>query len=268
MDHTVSQSDLADRSFTPVSLSVGLVWDLPEEWSLGTSLARSQKAPNVSELYSDGAHAATRTIEIGDPTLDMETSLGFDLSLRRSGGPLHGDLTLFLNRFDDFIFQMFTGEEIDGLTVLQYVHSDAEFLGGELDIEYDLWHNANRHLDLKLMADYVRAELRDSGEPLPLIPPFRIGGGLHFGSVKWHAEGEVRWIDAQDRVAANELPTPSYTMVNASAGYRFFLGNQVFDLLIRGRNLTDELAFNASSVSKFERPMPGRDISLSLRLLF
>jgi iron complex outermembrane receptor protein len=268
VDHTVSQSDLADRSFTPVSLSVGLVWDLPEEWSLGTSLARSQKAPNVSELYSDGAHAATRTIEIGDPTLDMETSLGFDLSLRRSGGPLHGDLTLFLNRFDDFIFQMFTGEEIDGLTVLQYVHSDAEFLGGELDIEYDLWHNANRHLDLKLMADYVRAELRDSGEPLPLIPPFRIGGGLHFGSVKWHAEGEVRWIDAQDRVAANELPTPSYTMVNASAGYRFFLGNQVFDLLIRGRNLTDELAFNASSVSKFERPMPGRDISLSLRLLF
>ena len=268
VDHTVNQSDLADRSFTPVSLSVGLVWELPKKWSLGTSLARSQKAPNVSELYSDGPHAATRTVEIGDPTLNMETSLGFDLSLRRSEGPLHGDLTLFLNRFDDFIFQMFTGEEIDGLTVLRYVQSNAEFLGGELDIEYDLWHNANRHLDLKVMADYVRAELRDSGAPLPLIPPFRIGGGLHFGSLNWHAEGEVRWIGTQDRVSENELPTPSYTMVNASAGYRFFLGNQVFDLLIRGRNLTDELAFNASSVSKFERPMPGRDISLSLHLLF
>ena len=120
VNHSTRGTDLPDRSFTPFSLSVGLVWDLPQEWSLGASLAGSQKAPNASELYSDGPHAATQTFEIGDPDLDIESSLGLDVSIRRGGGPLHGELTLFLNRFDDFIYQRLTGEEIEGFDVLQY----------------------------------------------------------------------------------------------------------------------------------------------------
>ena len=268
VDNSTRDSELPDRSFTPISLSVGLVWDLATDWSLGTSLARSQKAPNASELYSDGAHAATQTYEIGDPDLDVETSLGLDVSLRRGGGPLHGEITLFLNRFDDFIYQAFSGEEIEGLTVLQYTHGDAEFHGGELDIEYDIWERSHSHLGFEFMADYVRAELRDSSEPLPLIPPVRVGGGLHFGSLNWHAAGEIRWIAEQDRVAQNEPPTPSYTTVNASVGYRLYLKSTFLDLMLRGTNLTDELAFNASSVQKFQRPMPGRDISLLARLTF
>jgi iron complex outermembrane receptor protein len=268
VDHSTRKIELPDRSFTPFSLSVGLVWDLQQEWSLGTSLAGSQKAPNTSELYSDGAHAATQTYEIGDPDLDIESSLGFDVSIRRGGGPLHGELTLFLNRFDDFIYEQLTGEEIEGFTVLQYTQADADFQGGELDIEYDIWERSHNHLDLRLMADYVQAELRDTGEPLPFIPPLRIGGGLHFGSQQWHAAGEIRWVDQQSRVAEEELPTPSYTMVNASVGYRFYLKSTFVDLMLRGTNLTDELAFNASSVQKFQRPMPGRDFSLLARLSF
>jgi iron complex outermembrane receptor protein len=268
VDNSADAPGLPDRSFTPLSLSVGLVWELPQEWSLGTSLARSQKAPNASELYSDGPHAATQTFEIGDTNLDTETSLGLDLSLRRGGGPVHGELTLFVNRFDDFIYQRLTGEEIEGLTVLQYTQTDAEFFGGELDLEVDLWEGAHGHLDLTLLADYVRAELRDTGEPLPFIPPFRFAAGLHWGLQRWHAAGEVRWVDEQDRVAEEELPTPSYTMVNASLGYRFYLKSAFVYLMLRGTNLTDELAFNATSVQKFMRPMPGRDVSLSARVTF
>ncbi len=118
------------------------------------------------------------------------------------------------------------------------------------------------------MGDYVRAELKSTGVPLPLIPPFRLAGVLHLGSLRWHAAGEVRWVDSQDRVAENELPTPSYTMVNASVGNRFYLDKQLIDLMLRGNNLTDELAFNTSSVQKFQRPVPGRDVNLTLRLTF
>ena len=268
VDNTTRDSELPDRSFSPFSLSAGLVWTLPKEWSLGASLARSQKAPNASELYSDGAHAATQTYERGDPDLGVETSLGFDVSLRRSGGPLHGELTVFLNQFEDFIYQKLTGEEIHGFSVLQYTHGDAEFKGGEIELEYDLWEDSHSHLDLKIMSDYVRAELESSGEPLPFIPPFRLGGGLHFGSLNWHAAGEIRWVDDQDRVAENELPTPSYTTVNASVGFRLYLEHQLIDFMLRGTNLTDQLAFNAASVQKFQRPMPGRDISLMIRLTF
>ena len=101
-----------------------------------------------------------------------------------------------------------------------------------------------------------------------MIPPIRVGGSLHFGSLKWQAASELRWIDAQDRVADYELPTPSYTLVNASVGYRFYLKSTFIDLMLRGTNLTDQLAFNPSSLQKFQRPMPGRDIGLLARVSF
>ena len=57
-------------------------------------------------------------------------------------------------------------------------------------------------------------------------------------------------------------------MVNASVGYRLYLKRQILDFMLRATNLTDELAFNASSVQKFQRPMPGRDFNLTVRLTF
>jgi len=57
-------------------------------------------------------------------------------------------------------------------------------------------------------------------------------------------------------------------MVNASVGYRLFLESQIIDFMLRGTNLTDELAFNATSIQKFQRPMPGRDLSLLVRFSF
>jgi len=51
-------------------------------------------------------------------------------------------------------------------------------------------------------------------------------------------------------------------------GYRFFLGGVINDILIRGRNLTDEEARNHVSFLKEVAPLPGRDVSLVYRLSF
>jgi iron complex outermembrane receptor protein len=67
-----------------LSGSVGLVWDASESWSLAASAARAVKMPAPEELFSDGAHVATRSFEIGDPTLGEESALGLDVSLRRT----------------------------------------------------------------------------------------------------------------------------------------------------------------------------------------
>jgi len=123
--------DIRDRSFAGVSGSVGAVWQ-PGPWSLGLSLARSTKLPNAEELFSNGPHIATGAFEVGDPNLDEETSLGADLTLRRTAGRFTGELTLFANRFDDYIFEQATGEEEDELTVFQFVQRDAEFRGRSL----------------------------------------------------------------------------------------------------------------------------------------
>ncbi|HEX2463197.1 MAG TPA: TonB-dependent receptor, partial [Thermoanaerobaculia bacterium] len=237
--------------------------------SLGLSIARAVKFPSSEELYSDGVHVATGVFELGDPNLDPEESLGLDLSYRRSAGPVTGDITVFAQDFDQFIFQRFTGEEDEeGFPIVAFSQTDAEFRGGEVEATFGLLEERRHHLDLALFGDYVQAEQSRSGEDLPRIPPLGYGAGLHFHSERVHTMVEARHREDQDRLAENETPTAAYTVLNASFSYRFFTGAQVYDVVVRGRNLTDEEVRDHTSFVKDIVPMPGRDLSVSLRLDF
>ena len=258
---------LGSRSHDGLSGSLGLVWDASETFTLAASASRSVKLPAAEELFSDGPHLATRTFEIGDPELDEETGLGLDLSFRFNKQRVSGEITLFRQDFDGFIFQAFTGAEEDGLPVVVYSQQDAEFVGAEARARVELWESGGKHVHLRLVGDMVDAEL-DNGENLPRIPPLRLGAGLDFHSETWNATAEVRWADDQTDVAVNETPTDGYTLVNASLGYRFLFQSQIVDLLLRGRNLTDEEARVHTSFLKDSLPLPGRDVSFGVRLLF
>ncbi len=262
------ESDDAGRADDGLSGSAGLVWDPSEGYSVGLSAARSERLPAATELYADGPHAATRAFEIGDPGLDTETSLGVDLSLRKREGRLTGVLNLFANRFDGYVFEDFTGEEEDGLPVVRFEQEDAEFYGAELDAVARVAQIGEAHLDLRFGADLVRSELTATGEPLPRIPPVSGHLGLDFHHGPLRAMAEAIRAEEQDQTAENETPTAGYTLVNASVSYRLFLGRTVTDLILRGRNLGDEEARNHVSFLKDVAPLPGRDVSLALRLGF
>ena len=256
------------REFTGYSGSAGIVWQGATGWGVAFTAARSTKLPNAEELFSNGPHLATRAFEIGDPDLGKEKSLGFDLSLRKRTGRVTGEVDLFLNRFDGFIFEEAAGEERDGLPVFRFVQRDAEFRGAEAQARIELFHSEPHHFELDLMADYVRATLRDTGEPLPRIPPFRYGVGLHYEGGPWNGRLELRGTGAQDRIAPFELPTEGYTLLNASAGWRAFFGRSALELMLRATNLTDAEARNHVSFLKDLAPLPGRDLRLIARFAF
>ena len=269
-DSTAQGSDFGprrSRDFDGVSASMGLVWEFTDGWALASSVARSEKLPNAEELFAGGPHLATNSFEVGDPDLGKETSLGLDVALRKNTGRVTGELTLFRNDFDDFIFQRFTGDEEDGLPVVAYTHADAEFTGAELQARTALWESGAKHLDLKLTADVVRAELSEGGY-LPRIPPRRRSAGLHYHRPSWHVYAEVLDVAEQDRVAEEETPTDGYTFVHAGVSWRYLGTDRVFDVILRGRNLTDEEARNHVSFLKNDVPLPGRDVSLALRMTF
>ena len=258
---------VSSTSHDGVSASVGMVWEVSDTFSLAASAARSVKLPAAEELYSDGLHVATQAFEIGDPDLVEEVGLGLDLSFRVATERVSGELTLFRQDFDDFIFQAFTGEEEDGFPVVLYSQDDAELTGAELKARIELYERDGHHVHLQLVGDVVNAEL-DAGGNLPRIPPLRLGGGLHYHSEAWSASAEVRWVDDQTDIAEGESPTDGYTLVNASIGYRLLFKNQILDFLLRGRNLTDEEARSHTSFLKNVAPLPGRDVSLALKFLF
>jgi iron complex outermembrane receptor protein len=57
---------------TAVSLSLAAIRELGGGYSVAFNVADAERLPGIEELYSNGPHLATGTIEIGDPTLDAE----------------------------------------------------------------------------------------------------------------------------------------------------------------------------------------------------
>ncbi len=250
-----------------VSTSAGLVWKADESWTLGLSASRSVRLPSPEELFADGVHVATLTYEIGNPNLDREVGNGLDLSLRKNEGRLQGELTLFRQDFQDFIYQAFTGAKVVDIAVVRYSQADATLTGAEFRARIEVVEWEDNHLHLELLGDTVDAEL-DQGGNLPRIPPMSLGAGLHYHGHDWRAAVEWRFVDDQHDVAELEAPTDGYTMLNAHVGRRFVLKNQILDMLLRGRNLTDEEARVHTSFLKTFAPLPGRDITLSARFWF
>jgi iron complex outermembrane receptor protein len=271
-DNNIDDPALPSRSFNGLSESGGAVWNLPKDYALAVTLSHSTRLPTAEELYANGPHLATFQFQVGDPTLNEETASGAELSFRRTRGVFSGNVTVFEQKFHDYVFLSPTGNfvDVDGELVPEFVfdHTEANFRGAEAHIDVDLFHREPHHLQLELIGDALRAEDRDSGEPLPFMPPLRYGLGLRYQGAHFWGRVEGRHANRQDRVATFETPTDSYTLLNASVGYRYYLARSVHDVLLRGSNLSDELARNSVSFLKDIMPLPGRDLSLSYRVSF
>ncbi|HEX2121958.1 MAG TPA: TonB-dependent receptor [Thermoanaerobaculia bacterium] len=256
------------RSYRALSSSLGFVWKPRPEYSVGVSAARAVKFPNAEELYSFGPHLSTRSFEIGNADLEKEVNLDADLSVRKLTGRVTGEINAFVNRFDNFIFQRLTDEAIDDLPVLKYENADAIFRGVEVRADVLLLQRGARHVALQLSFDGVRAELRDTREPLPRIPPLEIGAGLRYEDGRVWAEVGFLRASRQSRVAQNEQATDGYTTFQGSVGVRLYRQRSVHDFVLRGSNLNDAEIRSHTSFLKDLAPQPGRDIDLSYRVTF
>ena len=68
----------------PFSASGGVSHDLSELWNVSGNVNYSERTPDSAELYSDGAHHATESYEIGNPNLDNETAVGVEIIVRKN----------------------------------------------------------------------------------------------------------------------------------------------------------------------------------------
>jgi iron complex outermembrane receptor protein len=258
-----------------LSVSGGFVYYPAKEWSLGASVAYSTRLPTAQERFSNGPHGGTGAYEVGTSGLENETSLGVDLSLRKRAGFVTGMVGVFVNRFDNFIFE----QELplsaippennpEELTPYQFIARDALFYGGEAELQFHVYEQGDRHVHLELMSDYVHAEQTTDDEPLPRIPPLRYGIGVRYEDRHWNAGVELRHAADQDRVAPNEDSTDGYTLLNADVSFLFKTGAQEWELFVHANNLTDETARVSTSFLKDFAPLPGRGVAAGIRVFF
>ena len=236
---------------------------------LGLSLAHNERAPSEVELFADGLHVATGVYERGDVALDNETVNTLEGTIHYAAGRFRGDLHVYASSYDGFIDERDTGTVfVDGgesFPIFQFVQTGAEFRGFEAEGEYDLWTRGDRSLTLEGAADFVDART-DQG-PAARIPPYSLTGRLKWASTPFDASLEVRRVGEQDQLAAYELGTDGYTMVNLSGVWRPFADKAV-TLFAEGHNLTDVEAREHVSFLKDVAPLPGRNLRVGISYRF
>lgn len=268
IDQRTLETLAATRDFTNISASAGIFFRPVRGLYLGLSAARNERAPTEVELFADGPHVATAAFEIGNPDFDSETASSLEAALHFTRGRFSTDLHLYVAHYDGFIDQTPTGViDIDsGLEIFQYVQTNADFRGFEVEASWRVWENdAGRSIILEGAADYVRGDT-DLGPPAR-IPPWSATARLVYEAPRWDAKLEVRRVAQQDRVAANELPTDGFTMVNLSASYKLSEDPAVI-LFAEARNLTDAEGREHASFLKDIAPMPGRGFRAGLAYRF
>ena len=255
------------RNFTSVSGSVGGNYQIGAGWHAGLSLSHSERAPAIDELFSFGPHGGSQQFLIGDPGLGIERSNSVELSVHRTTGPVHVQGSVYYSRFGSFIYQAPTGATQDNLPVYEYRQGKADYYGFELQSDAKFGSALGIDWGGELVADGVRATIRNYG-PAPLIPPLRLIGAVTGSRGQVDGRLEVEHAFAHDRAAPIETDTPGYTLVNASFDWHPFAANPELTLSLQANNLFDEEARPSTSVLKDYAPLAGRDIRLSARVAF
>lgn len=254
-----------DTNHSGTSVSAGAVWTFAPEYSLGFSLSRSQRLPTAEELYANGPHAATRTVELGNVDLDEETSHNAELTLRKFAGRTTFAFGLFRNQVSDFIYAADTGHDVGGgYREIEYRQQDAVLTGAEGSVTYALTDAT----DITLFGDHVRGKLKGDGD-LPRIPADRLGVRVNQAFTP-AVSGELEFyrVQRQDDIADYETETSGYNMLGAGLSYRGSLNDTRYQLFLKGNNLLDENARNHSSFIKDDVLLPGRNFTVGMRLSF
>lgn len=268
----------SERRFSLHTASMSNVSKLAPQWSLSGTLGLTERAPTSYELYANGLHAATGVFERGDTTLQKERGTNLDVALEWKDEGSHLRLGVFTTRFSRFISLDATGNTIaitedDGTVtnVPEFVFQSvrARLNGVEIEGRHPL---VERPWTLALTGklDLTRATNIDTGEPLPRVAPLRALIGIDAANGPWGGGIELDHAARQDRVPATDVPTPGYTLVNASLTRRFGLGSSDALWFLKLGNLGDRLAYSASTVQTVRdlSPLPGRSLKTGMRVTF
>ena len=275
IDGTPTSDVAISRNFTPISASVGLLYDASEAIRLGVTLSSAARAPAQTELYARGPHEGTATFETGDPTLDVERANSLEATLRSNMDRIRVEGALWGAKFNDYIFGNLTGRscdeegscvagDVEELRELLYTQNGAKFWGAEAKGVIDLWDQDSNTLQAIALADYVRAKLDDGGN-VPRITPWHVGAGLRWEGASIDAGMMLKYSGRQSDVGVAETPTAGFLAVDAEVAWRPFAHNTGIELAVIGRNLTDTVQRNALALNKDEVILPGREVRLMVR---
>lgn len=254
-----------ERSFDSFSVSGGVGFTPQEHVFFGLTAFRTERAPSTEELFSDGPHLATSAFELGDPNLEEEVGRGVEATARFHNDRFSVAINGFYTSYNDFIYEVQTGDIEDGLPVFQFLAEDATFRGFEFETEAELFKAGGFDVHADAAVDFVRATVDDEGnENLPRIPPLTFLAGIEANSAVGDFRFEVEHANSQNNVTDFELPTDGYTVLNTYVTLRPFHQTSGLAVQLAATNLNNDEVRLHTSFLKDLVPLPGRNFKISI----
>lgn len=267
-DTALDPQGLSSLNYVPVSASASSLWKMNDSNSLNLAITRSQRAPQVQELLTNGFHDATRSFEIGNVNLREETSYNLDLGYKFKSDWVKAQLDLFHNWAGDYIYQQRNGEFIDGAPVLETRQADATFMGYESKLVFPLLQNRIGAVDLTLFSDFTRGQFVNGGD-VPRMPPLRFGFQLDHTKGEWNTNLRLTRGEAQNRAGDNDTATAGYLLLSLGTQYQIIdLHNADVMVFAKANNLLNENIRNSASYLRNFAPEPGRGAEIGFRVSY
>ena len=274
---TPASGNYTRLDFTPLSGSIGALYDLTSAVKIGATFSSTGRAPLMTELFARGGHDGPDTFETGDPNLRIERSNSLEATLRVDTNRFRFEGSLYSSWFKNYIYGQLTGQLCtdDGdctgadpdadLKELFYRQQGAWFRGVEAEAHFSLYRTPTSNLEVRALGDYTRATL-DDGSNVPRIPPYRVGGGVHFKNTMFDLGALFIHAGRQDQYGYLDTPTPGYNQLTGEVAFRPLAAYPGIELAVIGQNLTNDVQRNAAALNRDQVVLPGRNIRVVLRV--
>jgi iron complex outermembrane receptor protein len=238
-----------------------------------SNLGISSRPPHVSELYSEGLHHGTASIEEGlmrsggtvyteQSMIKKEYSKKWISTLQYTDKAFSADLSVYYNDIKDYVYIRPTGTRLTVrgyFPVFEYEQTDAVLMGADAAIKW----NINERLTFNSKFSYIHANDEKYDDVLIYIPPAQWESGL---TVSIPTSGRVRDLyigvsvpstfqqnrapvvispdeigtEVPDKIFDFAAAPEGYTLLNARAGIKLPINKHSLGISLSGENLLNK----------------------------
>ncbi|MFD2570374.1 TonB-dependent receptor [Spirosoma soli] len=293
LDESTNVTTNQTRDWSNVTGSLGATYQFSPKLTLSANLSTAWRAPNVSDLYSDGLHQSAVAYERGNPNLKPEQAYTTNLAVEYVGKRFYADLTFYSNWIDNYIYLKPDSVPIvrqrGAFPAYSYSQVRATFRGIDATFRYKL---ADR-LTLLSKTSILFAYDHTNHDYLVYIPPNRTDNGLRYElnndpapSPRKRVSGLYVSVNGMYVAQQNRVPTvtqrqengriiftgdfapppPAYTLLGAEFGFVWEFIGRPFDVILTGTNLLNRAYRDYLDRFRYFADEPGRNIMLKVKV--
>lgn len=232
-----------DKNFKSINASFGFKTNVTDKITSRINFATGFRAPNLSELSSNGVHEGSNRYEIGNSNLKNEQNFQIDLNVDYNAEHFDFFANGFYNHINNYIFIAPNGTMIDDNFVYDYLQNDAVLYGGETGIHLHL-HEID-WLHMSSSYEMVIGQLNTNSN-LPLLPAnqwknnFRANFDVSKNIKNSFVFFQANYTFNQSRIGNFETKTNDYLILSSGIGTDIQLKKATFNLFLTATNLLNK----------------------------